>query len=84
MSYRLLLDIEVVEFMASLPRREQLQVRRHLAALQATPARFADFQEADATGRLLDVHVHRGFAFYYWEDFADRHVKLMRIRRADG
>ena len=84
MSYRLLLDIEVVEFIAALPRRDQIRLRRRLGEIQATPARFADFQETDPTGRLLDVHVHCGFAFYYWEDFADRHVKVMRIRRADG
>ena len=84
MKYRLLLDIEVVEFMASLPRREQLQLRRRLEVLQRTPTLCSDFQEADAAGRLLDVHVHGGFAFYFWEDFADRHVKVMRIRRADA
>jgi hypothetical protein len=30
------------------------------------------------------VHVHRGPAIYYWDDFADRHVKVFRIRRADA
>ena len=37
MSYRLLLDIEAVEFMAALPRREQLQLRRRLGEMQADP-----------------------------------------------
>jgi len=27
--------------------------------------------------------VHGGLAIYYWDDFADRHVKVFRIRRAD-
>ena len=83
MKYRLLLDIEVVEFIAALPRREQVRLRRRLGEIQKSPARFADFQEPDGTGRQLDVHVHSGFALYYWEDFADRHVKVLRIRRAD-
>jgi hypothetical protein len=83
MSYRLLLDIEVVEFVASLPRREQIRLRKRLGEIQATPTRFADFSERESDGRTLDVHVHCGFAIYYWDDFADRHIKVFRIRRAD-
>jgi hypothetical protein len=45
MSYRLLLDIEVVEFITALPRREQVQLRRRLGEIQASPDRFSDFQE---------------------------------------
>ena len=84
MKFRLLLDIEVVEFIAALPRREQIALRKRLGEIQATPMRFADFQEPDLQGRALDVHIHCGFAIYYWEDFADRHIKVLRIRRADG
>jgi len=83
MSYRLLLDIDVVDFITTLPRREQLQLRRRLGEIQASPDRFSDFQEREPNGRLLDVHVHRGLAIYYWDDFADRLVKVFRIRRAD-
>ena len=83
MNYRLLLDIEVVEFIASLPRREQIRLRKRLGEIRTTPTRFADFREREADGRTLDVHVHCGFAIYYWDDFADRHIKVFRIRRAD-
>jgi hypothetical protein len=84
MIYRLLLDIEVVEFMTALPRREQLQLRRRLGEIQAFPSRLSDFQEREPNGRLPDVHVHRGLAIYFWDDFADRQVKVFRIRRADA
>jgi len=91
MSYRLLLDIEVVEFIEALPRGGQIQLRRRLGEIQTSPTRFADFQEREPNGRLLDVHVHRGLAIYYWDDFADRHVKvfasagpILRIRRLKG
>ena len=83
MSYRLLLDIEVVEFIAGLSRRDQIQLRRRLGEIQASPTRFSDYQDREPNGRLLDVHVHCGLAIYYWDDFADRHVKVFRIRRAD-
>ncbi len=84
MKYRLLLDLEVVEFMTGLPRRDQLRLRRRLHEIREGPDRFADFQEPDPKGRLLDVHVCFGFAIYFWDDVADRHVKVLRIRRADG
>jgi hypothetical protein len=41
MNYRLLLDTEVVEFIAGLPRREQIQVHKRLGEIQTTPTRFA-------------------------------------------
>jgi hypothetical protein len=84
MNFRLLLDIEVVEFIASLPRREQIRLRKRLGEIQTSPWHFADFREPDAGGRTLDVHIHCGFAIYYWEDVADRHIKVLRIRRADA
>ena len=58
--------------------------RIRLGEIQSFSTRFADFQEPDSTGRSLDVHVHRGFAIYYWEDFADRHIKVFSLRRADA
>jgi hypothetical protein len=84
MNFRLLLDIEVVEFIATLPRREQIRLRKRLGEIQATPTRFADFLKPGPDGRSLDVHIHCGFAIYYWEDIADRHIKVLRIRRADA
>ena len=42
------------------------------------------YAEPDSTQRLLDVHLHAGFAIFYWEDFADRHVKILHLRRADA
>jgi hypothetical protein len=33
MNFRLLLDIDVVEFMATLPRREQVALRRRLGEI---------------------------------------------------
>ena len=84
MKFRLLLDIEVVEFMSALSRREQIALRKRLGEIHTSPSRFADYQERESDGRSLDVHVHFGFAIYYWEDIPDRHIKVLRIRRADA
>ncbi len=45
--------------------------------------KFADFREPESNAHTLDVHIHCGFAIYYWDDLADRHIKVLRIRRAD-
>ena len=57
MNFRLLLDIDVVEFMATLPRREQVALRPRLGEIQSFPTRFSDFQEQDSlTGlRLMSM-----------------------------
>ena len=34
-------------------------------------------------GRPLDVHIAGRFAISYWDDFADRHVKIMDVDWAD-
>ena len=48
MSYRLLLDLEVVEFIAALPRRVQIRLRRRLGELQSSPERAVELiGEAD-------------------------------------
>jgi hypothetical protein len=75
MSYQLLIAIEVLDFTRSLPRREQQLLWKRFREIGETPHRFADYSEPDRTMRLLDVHLHAGFAVFYWEDAADRHVK---------
>jgi len=37
----------------------------------------------DGRGRPLDVHIAGRFAITYWDDFADRHVKIMDVDWAD-
>jgi hypothetical protein len=50
---RLLIAIEVLDFLRSLSRRE------------------------------LGVHVFGKFAIKFWDDFADRHVKILDLHLAD-
>ena len=83
MKWRLFLDIEVIEFLKTVrPRvRERLfavfdQIRDH-------PEHCREFTETDATGRDLSGMIREGFAIFFWDDFADRHVKIMRVTPAD-
>ena len=38
---------------------------------------------ADEMARRIDVNVHAGHAIASWEDFADRHLKVLDVRPAD-
>jgi hypothetical protein len=54
-----------------------------LQEIAAAPDRFGDFPERDARGRDLAVHVFGDYAILFWDDFADRHLKVLEITNAD-
>ena len=84
MEFRLLLDLQVLAFLEGLKPAS----RRGLLALfdrtQNSPHGFSDFIDRDDAGRRLDVCVFEGLAVYFWVDAADRHVKVLKILKADA
>jgi hypothetical protein len=83
MSYRLLIANEVLEFLDGLRQRERLLLRARFVQIADFPENFSDFQERDSTGRSLNVNLCGKHAITYWTDFADRDVKILRLRHAD-
>ena len=83
MNRRLFLDVEVVEFLERLDNRTCTMIWKRLREIARTPDRFADYGEEDERGRDLAVHVFQGYAIVYWDDFADRHLKVLEITSAD-
>jgi hypothetical protein len=81
--YRLLIAQEVLDFLDGLPRRERLKLRNRFLQIAVAPGHFAEFQERDSVDRPLDVHICGNYAVTYWWDFADRDVKILRMRFAD-
>lgn len=80
---RLLIDIEVLEFLRTLRRREQEQLLKRFREIAAFPSNFSDFVEHDSSGRRVEVHVSGKFAIKFWNEFADRHVKILDVHPAD-
>lgn len=80
---RLLLAIEVVDFLRTLRKRDQAELLQRFRAIASAPESFADYPEQDATGRRVEVHVFGKFAIKYWDDFADRQLKILDIHPAD-
>lgn len=83
MNYRLLIDYEVIEFMEKLPRKDQRQLRDRLVSLQKFPSRFSDYVESDSEDRLVDIHICGTYVIKFWQDYADRHVKILDLHSAD-
>jgi len=80
---RLLIAIEVFDFLQTLSQREQRDLLKRFREIAAFPSRFSDFVEHDSAGRRVDVHVFGKFAIKFWDDFADRHVKILDLHFAD-
>jgi hypothetical protein len=81
---RLLIDIEVLEFLRTLRQREQAGLLKRFREIAAFPSNHSDFVEYDSAGRRVEVHVFGKFAIKYWDDFADRHVKILDLHFADS
>ena len=80
---RLFIAVDVLDFLRTLRPREQRDLLQRFRDIAAFPSRFSDFVEYDSSGRRVDVHVFGKFAVKFWDDFADRHVKILDLHFAD-
>jgi hypothetical protein len=83
MDYRLLVDLDAIAVLDSIPRRVRTRLLNHFVKLRSTPDSYADYHERDRIGRRVEISVFAGYAIHYWIDFADRHVKVLAIKPAD-
>ena len=83
MGYRLLISIEVVEFMERLRPGVRKMLRGTIEAIGQDPIRYSDAADYDQTGRRLEIAITGDFALTYWIDDADQQVKILDIHAAD-
>jgi hypothetical protein len=83
MNYRLLIDYEVIEFLETISRQDQRRVRDCLVAIRDNPQPFSDYTEPDHTSRQVDIHICGKYAIKFWQDHADRHIKILNVHLAD-
>ncbi len=83
MDYRLLISIQVVEFVERLPARTRRTLRGAIHAIGCDPLGHSDAEDRDAVGRQLHIALVGEYALMYWIDDADRHVKILDIHAAD-
>ncbi len=83
MDFRLLIDMEVLDELAKLKPSIRKELLAQFRLIQDYPSAYAEYVERDASGRRIDVCITAGFAIHYWEDSADRHVKVLALVPAD-
>jgi hypothetical protein len=79
MSFRLLIDFEVLEFALKLSKSQQGRLFAHFLAMRDFPGNYSDLVEVGERGRQLNVCFFGDFQIRYWIDDADRHIKILRI-----
>ena len=82
MKYRLLVDLEVIVILDTLPKRVRTQLVDHFEKLRSTPERYIAAYERDEVGRPVEISVCANYCVHYWIDFADRHVKVLAVTPA--
>jgi len=83
MKFRLLVDLEVFEFMTTLSRAEQKLLHRRFRQIQESPTAFTDFHEYAAAGYRLEISICDRFAIGFAIDHLDQHIKILSIALAD-
>lgn len=83
MTYRLLVDYQVFEFLESIPKSDQRLLRDRMRAIQNFPSQHSDYQEPDEQARPLDISICGPYAIRFWEDVIDMHIKILEISWAD-
>lgn len=81
--YRLLLSHDVILFLDSLKAAERRRLMKRFLEIAAFPGHHADYEERDETGRRLDVHNFGKYSISFWDDFADRHLKILDVTYSD-
>jgi hypothetical protein len=81
--YRLLVDLEAIAVLDSIPKKVRSRLLVHFVKLRSMPDRYSDCHEHDRSGRRIEISVFAGHSIHFWIDFADRHVKVLAIKSAD-
>ena len=83
MDHGLLIAVEVIEVLDRLPKRTRRRLLDQFYKIRSFPGNYSDYQEYDAVGRRVEICIVTGWAVHYWNDFADRQVKVLALRPAD-
>jgi len=83
MSYRLLVDVEVIEALDALPKNYRTRLLDHFRKIRSSPEDISDYHERDKVGRRVEIAVFSSHAIHYWIDHADQHIKILALKPAD-
>jgi hypothetical protein len=81
--YRLLVDLDAVEYLHGLNPAQRRRVLEHFQRLREFPTNLSLAERPDAEGKTLHISFFEDLSIYFWLDSADRHVKVVRIEAKD-
>jgi hypothetical protein len=81
--YRLFLESGVIDYVLMMSKSKRERLIRRFESIRNSPHSHSDFVEYDEVGRRIEVNVFEGLAIHYWDDFSDRHIKVLKISSAD-
>lgn len=82
MSYRLLIDLEAVTLLQTLPKSTRTRLMEQFVRLRLSPEQCSNHHEKDQDGRRVEISVCAGYSVHYWIDAADRHIKILALKPA--
>ena len=82
MVWTLLVSIEVVHRLDSLAKAKRLNLLRHFEEIATFPENFTESVTTDDVGRRIEVSTHGEWLIFYWTDFSDPHVKILKLLKA--
>jgi hypothetical protein len=79
MRLRLLIDMDVFDILSKYPASRRRRLIAHFRKIQNFPENYSEFVEPDDEGKQLDMSTFEDISIHYWIDYADRHVKILRL-----
>ena len=80
--HRVFIAAEVIAFLKTCTRREQLLITRLFEELVNDPFRAGDYVERDETGRPIQVKIIGRYAVFFWADHPVKEVKIVDLKPA--
>ena len=75
------LDGAAAAFVLASRRADQKRIVKACEFLRDHPATEGEFTRPDDVGRTIQMKVFRPFLIHFWDDFADRKVRIVRLER---
>ncbi len=80
--YRVFIAAEVIAFLKTCPRREQLLITQLFEELVNDPFRAGDYVERDDIGRPMKVKIIGRYAVFFWADHPVKEIKIVDLKPA--
>ena len=65
MEYRLLVDLDAITVINSLPKQTRVRLLHHFVKLRSSPDQYSDYPERDSIGRRIEISVFAGCSVHY-------------------